>query len=304
MKDQIPTEIAKIIQEKEQSLRAKHQAEEKQKLEKRNAFISQGRDMLELGIAATLLYVPKWLHPYDVTEKTFDDNDLRNIGERNQLEIGELQFHIPGLAPIQFKLEKVKETEPITLKWRSAQAYTDWREYGPAVPRLGFNNSSYWREDLEFVLVEAKKQLDEFEALTAEFKKQHEEESSRAEQQLKREEEADVHRVAERQEKESEELQLFNQIKNDPVVLTLLRAFQMINQERSVFASQIEDANESLYSMEEFWSRKSADLRRQADDAQRRAEEERYRLQSDLNDAEDKLSQTQKRLRAVSGSGY
>jgi small-conductance mechanosensitive channel len=68
----------------------------------------------------------------------------------------------------------------------------------------------------------------------------------------------------------------------------------MILQEQSGFAAQIEDANNSLYFIEERWSREAADLRRRADEAQRRADDEHSRLQSDLDDVETKLKKVQR----------
>jgi len=47
--------------------------------------------------------------------------------------------------------------------------------------------------------------------------------------------------------------------------------------------------SDEMYGMEDRWSRKAADLRRQADEYQRHAEDEKSRLQSDLDDAESKL---------------
>ena len=119
----------------------------------------------------------------------------------------------------------------------------------------------------------------------------------KAEREAKREEEADARRAAEREQEKSEERELFNLFKDDAVAINLMKAFMMINQERSMFEAQINDANETMYSIEERWTRRAEDLRRQANDAQRRADEERDRvssLQSDLDDAENKLKKTQR----------
>ena len=64
-----------------------------------------------------------------------------------------------------------------------------------------------------------------------------------------------------------------------------------------MFEAQVADANNSMYSMDERWSRKAAELRRQADDAQRRAEEERNRassIEDDLDDAQKKIKKMER----------
>ena len=290
MNDQmkVPEDIAAIIEQKRLAMQAKQEKDEGIKAEKRKAFIETGREKLRLVIIETESSVPEWLWKYDVTQITFGDDDLERIGEGyNKLDSLWLEFHIPGLAPIEFRKGD----------WRSAQASTSWREYGPDLPKLEFNNSSYWRSDLEYTLIEAEQELQSFAQLQKEYQEKMAGEQRYAEQSTRREEEAKSKRAAEQTIRETEERELFNVFKDDPVAIQLLKAFMMINQERTTFNSQIEDANESMYSMEEGWSRKAADLRRQADDAQRRAEEERDRvssLQSDLDDIENKLKKAQR----------
>lgn len=290
----IPSNIAAIIEQKELALLAKHEAEQKQKQEERNAQIALGTEKLHKIIADTLNLVPEWLHPYDVTEKAFDEDDLARLGRGSEPNTKQLDFIVPGLAPIQFQWVQVRGTENFVGQWRSAQAYNQWREYGPAVPRLEFTQNSYWRNDLEFILVEAKEEFEEFELNTTEFVKQRAEETLRTEEQQKREEEADARRAADQLERESEELELFNFFKNDPIAVHLLKAFVLLRDERSTFEQRLYEADETMYSIEARWSRRAEELRRQADEAERRAEEEKYRLQSDLDDAEAKLKKAQR----------
>ena len=293
--NQIPSDIAAIIEQKRLALRAKFEAEKQQETAQRNSEIATGTEVVEKAIAEALKAVPEWLHPYDVTKTNFDANDLARIGSGSTLNSLHLEFHIPGLAPIQFRSQKVKGTENVSSQWRSAQSYLQYHEYGPNEPALGFTNSSYWLTDLEYILVEALDKLQDFEANQAEYNRDLEANRARAAQDLKREEEADARRAAAQQQAAAEELQLFNTFKNDPIAIAFLRAFQMINEERSTFTDQIESANYHMYSMEERWSRRAEDLHRQADEAQRRAEDEKYRLQSDLDDAEAKLKKAQRR---------
>ena len=287
----VPTQIAAIIEKNKLAMKAKQEENERIELEKRNRLITVGRAQLRLVIAETLKLVPEWLQKYDATASTFDENDLVRIGEGyNKLDLLWMKFDIPGLAPIQFNG---------TDNWRAASAYVSWREYGDGIPKLEFNNSSYWQSDLEHALIDADQELERF----AEMQKQYQEgianEQGKAEREARREEEALARRAAEREQEKSEELQLFKVFKDDPLAIQLLKAFMLINQERSMFESQINDANETMYSIEERWTRRAEDLRRQANEAQRRADEERDRasnLQSDLDDAESKLKKTQRGL--------
>jgi hypothetical protein len=61
-----------------------------------------------------------------------------------------------------------------------------------------------------------------------------------------------------------------------------------------MYMERISDADDTMCSMEERWSRKAADLRRQAQEAERRAEEERNRA-SDLEDDLEKAKKNAKR---------
>jgi hypothetical protein len=52
-----------------------------------------------------------------------------------------------------------------------------------------------------------------------------------------------------------------------------------------------------MYSMEEHWSRTAANLRRQADEAEHRAADEKSRLESELYDTEEKLKKAERQNR-------
>lgn len=292
MNDQmkVPEFVAELIENKKLNMQIEREEEESNRLTKRNELIEAGRVKLRAKVAELLTGLPEWLHQYDATETSFSGDDLVNVGDGyNKLDTLWMQFNIPGLAPIQYRSK--------TADWRSAQTYFDYREYGPSVPELGFTNGSYWRTDLEYTLVEAGMALGEFEAKKTDYLQKIETDKVREEQRLQNQEQSEQAREVKQRVAETEERELFNIFKDDPVAINLLKAFLMINQERSMFESQISDANETVYSVEERWSRKAADLRRQADDAQRQAEEERDRvssLQSDLDNAEDKLKKAQR----------
>jgi hypothetical protein len=99
---------------------------------------------------------------------------------------------------------------------------------------------------------------------------------------------------AERQRQKSEEQALFDAIKSDAIAVNLLKAFVLLRDERSHFETRLQEADETMYSIEDRWTRKATELRRQADEFQRRAEDERHRLESDLDDAEAKLKKVER----------
>lgn len=289
MNDQlkVPESVAALIEDKKLAMQFEQEEEERNRLAKRNETIEAGRVKLRSKVAELLTGLPEWLRQYDVTEISFSDDDLVNVGDGyNKLDTLWLQFNIPGLAPIQYRSK--------SSDWRSASFFWDYYEYGPNKPDMGFTNGSYWRSDLEYTLVEAEYAMGEFNKRLEEYAQKIEADKVRAEQELQNEEKSHQARKHKQNDAEAEERELFNIFKDDPVAINLLKAFLMISQERSMFESQISDANETVYSVEARWSRRAEDLRRQADDAQRRAEDEKYRLQSDLDDAENKLKKAQR----------
>lgn len=285
----VPAEIAAIIELKRLSMQAKQEEDERQSREARATTILAGRTKLRELITETLEPVPEWLHQYDATEAEWSDDDLVNLNHGYHGNKLTLVFRIPGLAPIQFEPNR----------WRSAGVYFKHNyEYGDSdKPTLAFTNGSYWRTDLEFTLGEAEMNFNEFSAKMAEYNQKLEDAQICAEQQEERDADANARHVTEQAASESEERILFNLFKDDPVAISLMKAFLMINQERTTFNTQLEDANETMYSIEQRWTHRAEDLRRQAEHAQRMADEERDRvssLQSDLDDAEGKLKKAQR----------
>jgi hypothetical protein len=273
----------KAIIETEQKLKA----EAKHELEQKN--IEAGRQVLQQKLEAILITLPEWLRPYDVTKADWKDSDLENLGI-NQRIIDNLllNFNVPGLAPIQYKHSEKQ--------WRSAEAYSEWNG-DDRFPALKLNNSSYWRNSFEYTLLIARDNLLEYEKMKAEHDKETQRRVEQRKAEILREEQQQIQYEEKREVEKEEDKQLFEVFKDDPVVIYLLKAFLAIKQERDMFSSQIQDAEETIYSIEERWSRKASDLRRQADDAQRRADDERRRLEDDLSDAESKVNKLQKQER-------
>ncbi len=288
----VPSEIASIIEQKRLALLEEQRQKEAEDIRAREEAELQGNIKFNEYLAEVILKVPEWIRPY--LDLTIDGPDYLRIAKGwDRLETIDLHFSIPGLAPIEFA--------PNINQWRCASALWN-RNYEQSEPYLEFCNSSFWDSDLEFVLGEAQAQMNEYQESLKQYAVEQEERARRAERDLQ--DEADrqardnltaIRIELRHQEEKAEEQILLDMLKSDPVAIAMLKAYMMLQQERNSFTAQIEDANNSLYSMEDYWSRKAVELRRQADDAQRHAEDERLRLQSDLDDAEAKLVKEQRK---------
>jgi hypothetical protein len=267
------------------------QREEEKKQRQLEEVKVQGQIKFNEYLQASILKTPEWIRPYLNLE--FQEVDYVRIGGGwDRVENISLYFSIPGLANIQF--------DPIRGQWRTERA--GWKkQYNDAQPYLHFGNNSYWESDVEFVLRTAQGEMREYLGYVAEHAAEQEERARRAEAELRLDEqwktqraEEDLRNELKRQQEQSEEQALFDAIKDDAIAIYMLKAFVLLRDERSTFEQRLSEADETMYSIEERWSRKAADLRRQADDAQRRADDEKARIQSDLEDAEAKLKKTQR----------
>lgn len=285
----VPDEIYERIQTKKAEISKEQEVEKHSRAEKRIADVKHGREILLARIDELLEegQIPKWLSDYEATELEFDDGDLERIGQGyNNLSDIKLYFTIPGLAQIQLKAKE--------WNWRSATARI---RYDTNEPELSFGKDSYWRSDFEYTLVEAEEQMKQYLVFLEDASKRREQERLRHENEERREYEKTIVSDAREEVEEIEEQELFIALKDDQVAVLLMKAFQTIRQERSAFEQMVENANDSMYSMEEHWSRKAADLRRQADDADRRAAQEQSRasdLENDLDDAKKQLKKSER----------
>jgi hypothetical protein len=247
--------------------------------------------------------VPEYIRQYVVPDGAMPD--FYRIGKGWEKPNGWLYFEIPGLAKILFA-PQAKESP---WKYQTANPYEQKYGYDGDVihhePSLEFHDRSYgWTDDLDYALGRAQAEfqkyqeyVEEYAAKQEEIAKADEQREALAQAREVRDAEAAAQREREQAEEKAEEQALFDAIKNDPVAINLLKAFLMINQERSVFQERLEDYDQTMYSMEERWSRRAEDLHRQADEAQRKADEERDRassLQYDLEDAEKKLKKSER----------
>lgn len=289
----IPSDIALLIEKKQAAMLEEKQQKEQADRREQDELETKGQIIFNEQLKASILKVPEWLFKYFDPMDT-NPNYLRIGRGWDRAENIDLIFSVPGLAMIAFEQQKNQ--------WRSQTAR--WSVTWDSEPILDFNASSYWRSDLEYVLLEAQREMKEYQDFMSQYAAQQEECARRQEQraleqqaQEGSEREDEIRNELKRQEEKREEEILLDTLRSDPIAITLLKALVMVHQERSGFTSQIEDANNSLYSMEEHWSRKAVELRRQADEAQRHAEEERYRLQSDLDESQSKLKKAEQAQR-------
>ena len=289
---QIPSEIAAIIEQKTTALQEARKQKEETDQRAAEEQILQGKIKVNAWIAQSMAKVPEWIRRYVVLSMGPELDYERIAHGWNRVEEIDLFFFIPGLADIQF--------DTMGDRWRSANA--SYREYeDDDEPILTFYNAP-WRSDCQFVLIEAQEAMREHEQNLEQYAIKQEERARRFEQSQQEEQERqaranenEIHTELEHQKEQAEEQALFDAIKNDPIAIHMLKAFVFLRDERSTFEQRLYEADEAMSSIEGYWSNKASELRRQADQAQRRADDEKSRLQSDLDDAESKLVKEQRK---------
>ena len=298
--DQVPSNIAEIIEKKRQALLAEHQAKEEKEKRERDEAEAIGKAKYDEYFQASLLKVPEYLRQYVMPGN--DEPDYYRIGNRWETPNDWFYFEIPGLAKILFAPNAKGEA----WKYQTASPYEQRYGYnGETIyvePSLSFSDRQYgWTDDLDYALgcahaelQEYQKYVEEYAAMQDEIAKLAEERQASVEAKEARDQERQARQELEKQQEQAEEQTLFDAIKNDAVAMNLLKAFVLLRDERSSFEQRLEDADSSLYNMEERHSRRASQLRHQADEAERRAEDERRRLQDDLDDAEAKLKKAER----------
>lgn len=296
----VPDDIAQIIEHKRQELLAARQQKEEAEKREREEAEAAGRTKQIEYIKEALDKVPEYLHEYIVPSD--EEPDFYRIGKGWEKPSNWLYFKIPGLARILFN-PNAKESP---WKYQTASPYEErWDYDGDRIhvePSLSFSDRSYgWTDDLDYALGCAHAELQKYQKYVEEYAAKQEEiaeattqRESLAQARQAREAEVATKLEAEQAKEQAEEQALFDAIKDDPIAIHMLKAFVLLRDERSTFEQRLYEADETMYSIENRWSRRAEELRRQADEAQRRAEDERARIQSDLDDAEDKLKKAEK----------
>lgn len=288
-KTEVPSNIEAVIAEYEHKKSAEMKERDQRDAEKRSVAIAQGLEIVRQRISElrSMSVVPEYLFEFDATLNSYDEDELVNISSnsgyyQNQLKSMALVFEIPGLATIQYRHEN---------GWRSARVDRVFDDDGPDGVAFTFQGS-HFGPSVEDALCEAKKVFDEYQRISASLEK------NRAAMLELREEEK-LERQLKEYAVEEEDRNLFDAFKNDEVAVFLLKAFLALRQERTAFENELQEASDSLWSTEERWERKAAELRRQAEHSERQANEERKRasdLENDLQDTEKKLKKTMQGL--------
>jgi len=285
----IPANVAAIIEEKKSIIQKEQQAKQEKDQREKNDSIEKGKVVFNERLQTACSEIPTWMMQYLQID---DDVDYERIARGwDNLSNIYLRFDVPGLAPIMYSDHKKA--------WKTS--YSHYNEYSEdSKPEFSFRDTN-WEDDFAYVLYQAEKHNREFDAdmrrwaeLQANrlklYEQREQEEKEREDQAI---ESGRQHKLREEKQK-AEQQYLFDAIKSDPVAIHFLKAFVLLRDERSYFEERLYDADETISSIENRWSHRAEELRRQAADADRRAEDERSRLQSDLYDAEDKLKKAEK----------
>jgi hypothetical protein len=280
---QPPVIIAEIVERKKQALREERRQKEEAERLKLQKLEEDGKAKFDAYFLEAMQKVPEYLRSY--YDFVWNAPDYVRIGQGwDRVENYNLHFLVPGLAAIAF--------DPQKNTWKSQ--YANWSESWDEGPRLQFGDHSNWNDDLDYVLCLAQKATREYQEYQAQYAAQQEEQAKERERREQMDQRIGVEIVAECEQENAKEKALFDAIKNDPITIHFLKAFVLLRDERGHFEQRLYEADEALYSVEDRWSRKAADLRRQAEEIERRAEDERYRLQGDLDDAEAKLKKAER----------
>jgi hypothetical protein len=288
----IPADILEIIETKKQQLRAEQAAKEEAAKREQDELVGRGNQLYLDCRAQGIEKLPEGVRDY-VESPNLEADDYVRFARGYKVQTY-LTISIPGLANILCDSEKQAYLSA-TASWAGYSGYPENE------PELNFRQSNDWRRELDYVLCQAEKQMQKHQENLVKWETAKEQafaEYNRREasDQLAEERNQEIQQARAEQEArdEREELYTFAVLKNDAVALHLVKAFLLIQNERSHFEQRLQDADETLYSIEERWSRRAAELRNQADEADRRAADERSRLQDDLDDAEKKLKKAQR----------
>jgi hypothetical protein len=288
----IPADVLQMIESKKEQLRAEQAAKAEAAKREQDELLAKGSDLYFEYRAQAIEKLPEGIRFYVRPARLSIDNYVRMGKGWDQLNKYRFTIDIPGLATIEYDAND--------MTYRTAIA--EWNDSADDEPWFSDNGS--WKKELDYVLCQAERQMLEHRENLVKWEAAKEEALHRYNQQEASDQETEARRAemilardARDAQEKAEELALFDAIKEDAVALNMLKAFVLLRDERSHFEQRLSDADETMYSMENRWSRRAAELRNQAEDAERRAQDEKSRLQSDLDDAEDKLKKAERAAR-------
>lgn len=288
MNEQTPKNILDLIEQAREEMKqeadAKVMKERDVELQRQKEWYDKAHDLY----SNALPLIPEALRPF-IQLHGIDVDDYESYGGTWNERV--LEFRVPGLAPIAMLFVFDRHTEqPKLEEWVVAGVGESNYDDDLALCRDAvFSYSSryrnktdaktpFWRVlqvafDVAGSLKERQFQLDtnwNFALIRAEERK-----------------------VKDQKERDEEQA-LFDAIKSDPVAINMLKAFVQIHEERSGFTQRIQEADEAAFWADEHSARIRSQLESQMERAQRQAEEEKSRLQNDLEDAEVKLKKAQR----------
>jgi hypothetical protein len=289
----IPENIEVIIEAEEERIKKEQAEKEEKRRFDDQQRIERGRAYIKAYVDQTLQSVPEYLREFyhHLNEDHRSPDELAHLygNENESLDVNrDLVFYIPGLAPIVYDVLS-KSLGCFSAQRNDEQdcaAWGDWR-------------NAYRRHSrIETLLVIAKNEFDKYQSIQSKYDEQERKRREREIEAQRIDYERSVMEDAAEEVDELEDEVLFNAIKKDQVAIFMLKAFLAIRQERSIFEQRIEEADDSMMSMEERWSRKANALRKQAMEADRLASEERNRAQ-DLESELEKTKKNNKRTESV-----
>lgn len=259
----IPANIMAIMEEKKAQVRAEQAAEAEANKRKQDELFAMGSQMYIDFRAAAIEKLPEWIREY-VEPSSLGIEDFIQFGRGCRIE-PYLFIAVPGLARIMFNAEK--QTFMESTAW--------WRGYVESEPELRFDRDSGVRKDLEYTLCRAEKEMHDHQENLIKWKAAKERELQEYNRSEAADQEADERRKelararAEQEARDArEELYTFDILKNDAIAMHLVKAFLLLQDERSGFANRLQDMDETMYS-----------------------------LQDDLDDAEKKLKKAERAAR-------
>lgn len=155
---QVPANVAAIIAAKKMAMAEEAEEHKRQIAEAEAEAVAKAKTLIFEKMREFEEKIPQWMLQYERTAEfinTRDSYDLVMIG-RNQRTLRSLFFGVPGLSTIEFNFEDDE--------WRSSSA--GWNGVKPeTMPYFYFGRDAYWRSSLEYVLVMAEEEGQEYQRL-------------------------------------------------------------------------------------------------------------------------------------------
>ena len=162
---QVPANVAAIIEAKQAAMAAETKEKEIRIAKEQSAAEANALQMIQDKLCEFEALLPPWILQYEATAEYLNARDERNllwsIGTGQQ-HLKTLVFKIPGLSLIEFSFDENQ--------WRSS--FATWNDENPeTLPHFFFGRDAWWRNSLEYTLIEAQESGKEYQRLLAEREK-------------------------------------------------------------------------------------------------------------------------------------